>query len=612
MPKKLLLLLLFLLGQSYVYGQLELIKRDSQRINDFSLLHQDIQNYQVSEEIVLFKNIIDSLALEIQRTDQKGIKAEKKTLKTFFEEFHGNLVKLKETQITNDSLFEALRTTQHTLFEAYKTETDQKGKKYRKDRKTLRLRNLYRSYQKNIFKLEKQHRLILLNTNTFDDFFRRKGWNESPVSQLIAYINQSLLDLQKNRIDAVKKDVASIITQLENQIDSLNQTATAKEVAIEQRNEKIKEQRLEIDSISNIVFDKNENSQQLKFAIDFQENNLAVLQRNFDLKVIEFNEAQDKLQDLRLTAEKRIKQNEVLTTATKSLNFTIDSLEEKGAYVTLQNENLINQQQQLRQEKIQTESWLKILTTISILGIILLALATNRMNKEKQKVSKAYTELEKTKDLLQLRTKQLNLSHRELNHRIKNNLQQISSLIFLQEDEIEDKKAKASFNALQGRIDTIKIVHQKLYAKKQQQLTMVNIAEYVSDLVQYIVGEDAKVTLDIQKLDIEMDHATDIGLIINELVTNSTKYAFTRRNTNPKLSVHIKAKEEQLFLEVKDNGPGFPLDFSLEEIDSFGLKSIVEMFVYKSGKGVLKTFNEEGAVVQILLPFDIPQGKLVA
>ena len=336
------------------------------------------------------------------------------------------------------------------------------------------------------------------------------------------------------------------------------------------------------------------------------------MQRNFDVKVTEFNEAQDKLQDLTITARDRTKQNASLLTAAKSLNFTIDSLEQEGTTLVAQNEQLINQQQVLRQEKIQTESWLKILTTLSILGIILLALATNRMNKEKQKVSKAYTELEKTKDLLQLRTKQLNLSHRELNHRIKNNLQQISSLIFLQEDEIEDEKAKASFSALQGRIDTIKIVHQKLYAKKQQQLTMVNIAEYVSDLVRYIVGEEAIISLDIQPLAIEMDHATDIGLIINELVTNCTKYAFTKKNSNPELSLQIKAKQQQLFLEVKDNGPGFRSDFSLEEIDSFGLKAIVEMFVYKSGKGILKTFNDEGAVVQIYLPFDRQQGKLVA
>ena len=133
---------------------------------------------------------------------------------------------------------------------------------------------------------------------------------------------------------------------------------------------------------------------------------------------------------------------------------------------------------------------------------------------------------------------------------------------------------------------------------------MVNIAEYISDLVQYIVGDDARIALDIQNLDIEMDHATDIGLIINELVTNCTKYAFTKKTNNPQLWVRIRTKGERLGIEVRDNGPGFPPDFSLEAIDSFGLKAIVEMFVYKSGKGKLKTFNENGAVVQISIPFD--------
>ena len=187
----------------------------------------------------------------------------------------------------------------------------------------------------------------------------------------------------------------------------------------------------------------------------------------------------------------------------------------------------------------------------------------------------------------------------------------ISSLIYLQEEEIEDEQARASFNALQGRIDTIKIVHQKLYTKKQQQLTMVNMQEYLTDLIKFIVGSEAHLTIDIPNLAIEMDHATDIGLIVNELVTNSSKYAFPN-TANPTLAVNIKVAQNKLYLTIRDNGPGFPVGFSLDSISSFGLTSIVEMFVYKSGKGTLQTYNDKGAVVEVVVPFDVALGQLIA
>ena len=218
-------LLLLLVGRGGLYGQMNLMQRDSQKIEALSALHRTIQNYQVNEEINLFSNIIDSLEIEILEIEAKGIKSEKETIKIFFEEFHTNLTQLRATQIANDSLFNILTTTQCALFEDMTMMTTQKKKNYRKKRKSVGLKKLYRLYHKNLFQLEKHHRLTLLNTKTFDKFFQQKGWQESPLSQLIAYINQSLLGLQKNRIDVAKQEIDSIITQLENQIACLLYTS---------------------------------------------------------------------------------------------------------------------------------------------------------------------------------------------------------------------------------------------------------------------------------------------------------------------------------------------------------------------------------------------------
>ena len=95
------------------------------------------------------------------------------------------------------------------------------------------------------------------------------------------------------------------------------------------------------------------------------------------------------------------------------------------------------------------------------------------------------------------------------------------------------------------------------------------------------------------------------------MVTNASKYAFPFVD-QPAIWVEATIKEQQLFLTIRDNGPGFPANFSIEQISSFGLTSIVEMFVHKSGKGNLISYNKAGAVVQISMPFDLKTGKLVA
>lgn len=256
-------------------------------------------------------------------------------------------------------------------------------------------------------------------------------------------------------------------------------------------------------------------------------------------------------------------------------------------------------------ENTQFFTGLLIFAILSLVGAFL-------TYQSRQKIKKSYNELEFTKNLLQKKTEELNWSHRELNHRVKNNLHLVSSLIHLQEDEVKDEKSREVFDNLASQIDTIKIVHNKLYKNKQnEQLTKVAISDYVGELAESIMDDEVNLNLQVEPIIIEMDHATDIGLIINELITNANKYAFPK-TINPELCIDISLKQKYLFISIKDNGPGFPSGFSIEKANSFGLKSIVESLVFKSNLAKLQFFNKDGANVLISMPFNQEKGVLIS
>jgi len=587
------------------------IQQDSSTYIAIQQLHKSIKNYTVTDEILLFKTIRDTIASELEILSHKGIRYKKERIKIFFEELYDNLTIFKTAQEQNDSLFLCLQTSQEKLFAEYAQGHLKNKKAYKNRRKELGVSKQYKAYKKNERYLDKKRETMLLNSEQADEFFTNDGWESAPFSELIFYINQALLSIQKTKWNDLEQTIGYLEKQFQYQMDSLNNIATSRIEDIAQKKEIIETQQVRIASLAESVELKNKNSEALTAEIVYREAVLDSIQLDLGEKKWALRKIQNDLNFLKDESKQIRVENRTLASKTNDLTIDIDSLRTIGVLQAKQNNILVDKQKKLEQEKFQAETWLKGLTAMSIFGILLLGIATNRMNNEKKKVTKAYTEIQRTKDLLQLKTEELNLSHRELNHRIKNNLQQISSLIYLQEEEIEDERARASFNALQGRIDTIKIVHQKLYTKKQQQLTMVNMQEYLTDLIKFIVGSEAHLTIDIPNLAIEMDHATDIGLIVNELVTNSSKYAFSN-TANPTLAVNIKVAQNKLYLTIRDNGPGFPVGFSLDSISSFGLTSIVEMFVYKSGKGTLQTYNDNGAVVEVVVPFDVALGQLIA
>ncbi|PHJ61325.1 hypothetical protein VF14_09515 [Nostoc linckia z18] len=195
---------------------------------------------------------------------------------------------------------------------------------------------------------------------------------------------------------------------------------------------------------------------------------------------------------------------------------------------------------------------------------------------------------------------------KEIYHRVKNNLQVISSLLNLQSAYITDKQDLAIFQQSQQRIASIALIHEKLY--QSQDLARINFREYTQDLVAslftaYEVNEDnIAVNINItEDVLLGLDTAIPCSLIIHELVSNSLKYAFPA-NTNGSICIQLYPSDDNnLILKVSDDGVGLPPDFDLQKIASLGLQ-LVDALTYQLA-GTINIKGENGVECQLKFPF---------
>ncbi len=171
----------------------------------------------------------------------------------------------------------------------------------------------------------------------------------------------------------------------------------------------------------------------------------------------------------------------------------------------------------------------------------------------------SYRNRSKSNRLLAQKNAENELLMKEIHHRVKNNLEIVSSLLALQSAQIDDTKTKEAMTEGQNRVNSISIVHQKLY--QGTNLGSIEMKDYFLNLSQSILDsfgaeEKVKLNLAMEKLDLDIDTAVPLGLIINELLTNTIKYAFPEGDKGTITIKLEKQNDQHLHLVVTDNGIG--------------------------------------------------------
>ena len=184
----------------------------------------------------------------------------------------------------------------------------------------------------------------------------------------------------------------------------------------------------------------------------------------------------------------------------------------------------------------------------------------------------------------------------EIHHRVKNNMTVISSLLWLQANSMEDKRLKEALMDSQNRVQLMSIIHETLY--RSDTLAAIDLKTYLSELGRiiiqnYSISNKVQLKVEAENIMISVKQASPVGLIVNELIANCLKYAFTDDGEGEIVLSLKSIKENGIELTVSDNGVGIPEDFDLKTADSLGLK-LVKLLAEKQLGGSIDIESKNG------------------
>lgn len=221
----------------------------------------------------------------------------------------------------------------------------------------------------------------------------------------------------------------------------------------------------------------------------------------------------------------------------------------------LQTEMEVNQKENtisLQMEKLKQQATIQVFTLI-LTGLMIFFLFF---------LYRVFIRRKKYSLLLEKQNKEKEFLLKEIHHRVKNNLETISSLLSLQTAQINNQELQNIMIESQNRVQSMGMIHQNLY--QGENMTAIEMKQYFRNLAKYVIDSfDAteRVTFDcaMDSLELDVDRAIPIGLIVNELITNSLKYAFPH-NSQGKITITFSETDSHLLLKVCDNGVGFDKD----------------------------------------------------
>lgn len=243
------------------------------------------------------------------------------------------------------------------------------------------------------------------------------------------------------------------------------------------------------------------------------------------------------------------------------------------AAIETEREKLLKEKQiqinELSEKKKRNERYVFLATMVLLTAIIIAVVRVYlRIRKQKKKIEK----LVEKKDLLL----------KEIHHRVKNNLQVISSLLDLQLYDTSDKNAKSALAESAARVRSISIIHQQLY--QNDDIDTIDFARFCNDLVLQLSSTfstnrqifDLVTEGETDDWHIDIDTAIPLGLILNELVTNSFKYAF-HNTENAVIRLHFSSTASTFTLSYNDGGPGLPEGFEIAKAKTLGMTLLTNL-----------------------------------
>ncbi|MDH5719286.1 MAG: PAS domain S-box protein [Spirochaetia bacterium] len=222
---------------------------------------------------------------------------------------------------------------------------------------------------------------------------------------------------------------------------------------------------------------------------------------------------------------------------------------------------------------------------------------------ERKKIEK---ELRNREQKIRKSLEEKNVLLKEINHRVKNNLQVVMSLLYLQGQKIDDANIKQTLKESQERIKSMALVHEQLY--KSKDLSKISMKTYFDKLVQQLYQSygfsknELNIILKIKNIFLGITMAVPCGLIVNELISNSLKHAFEPMAGNEggakkEIFISFAKKNEKYELIIRDNGKGFPENYKIGKTDSLGMV-LVETLT-RQLEGELSLENRNGAYSRI-------------
>lgn len=259
---------------------------------------------------------------------------------------------------------------------------------------------------------------------------------------------------------------------------------------------------------------------------------------------------------------------------------------EKTLNAALNRENELKQQNLNQERRIQRLLWLG-LALFAVLGAIIFY---------------QYRKQQRNNAIIRRQSDELTMLNREVHHRVKNNLQVISSMLDLQSQVLHDTRAKTVIREAILRVQAMAFIHQNLYHDDASNI--VDMPDYIATLSDHLFNtynihpDRIRLFMQIEPLRLHTDTAVPLGMILNELVSNALKYAFKGRETGT-LRVVLQRRENHLLLRVADDGVGVPKDFNPERSASFGFE-LIRAFAQKL-KATVQVDGTGGTDVQVLV-----------